>query len=77
MTELESKDALILHLERTLKLERQTLRDQFAMAVLPSIYSSENEVNHWCEEYGAEDAWVIVAKRAYKLADAMMKVRLE
>lgn len=77
MTDLESKDALILHLERTIKLERQTLRDQFAIAVLPSIYSSESEVNFWCEEYGIDEAWVLVAKRAYELADAMMKARLE
>ena len=69
MTELESKDALILHLERTLKLERQTLRDQFAMAALTGLATHRN--------LSTDGAMIYLAVDAYLIADNMMTERLE
>ena len=67
MTELESKDALILHLERTLKLERQSLRDQFAKAAMIGLLS--NSAGDFQDDE--------IADAAYRIADAMMKERLK
>ena len=51
------------------------MRDHFAAAVLPAVYSNEEEVTYWCTEYDVNTAWKFVAERAYEIADAMMEAR--
>lgn len=54
---------------------RKSLRDDFAAKVLPAVYSNEKEFDFWCTEYSVEEAFDLSAKRAYELADAMLKAR--
>jgi hypothetical protein len=67
MTDLESKDALILHLERTLKLERSTRRDEFAKVAMMGLLSHS----------GVAEKHEVLAKEAYLIADAMEKERMK
>ena len=55
--------------------EAMTLRDQFAAAILPAIYSDREEMDFWCDEYELDEAWLIVSNRAYQIADAMLIAR--
>ena len=45
--------------------DQKTLRDEFAMAALPSLAS----------RHRADVAWAEIAPTAYKIADAMMEAR--
>ena len=55
--------------------EQMTLRDQFAAAILPAIYSNNEEMDFLCDEYELAEAWLIVSNRAYQIADAMLIAR--
>ena len=50
---------------RSMKSERATLRDQFAMAALPALIAKRHPTEHWVE----------VAEGAYTLADMMLAAR--
>jgi hypothetical protein len=54
--------------------DAMTLRDQFAAAILPAIYSDQ-ELKFLCEECALDEAWLIVSNRAYQIADAMLIAR--
>lgn len=54
-----------------------SLRDEFAIAALPAVYSNDKEFEYWCEEYSVDAALKLAADRAYKMADAMLKARQE
>ena len=54
--------------------EAMTLRDQFAVAVLPAIYLDQ-ELKFLCEECALDEACLIISKRAYQIADAMLIAR--
>ena len=54
--------------------EVMTLRDKFAVAVLPAIYL-DKELKFLCEECALDEAWLIVSNRAYQIADAMLIAR--
>ena len=55
--------------------EAMTLRDQFAAAILPAIYSDREEMDFWCQEYEISEVWLIISNRAYQIADAMLIAR--
>lgn len=55
--------------------EAMTLRDQFAAAILPAIYTDREEMDFWCDEYELAEVWLIVSNRAYQIADAMLIAR--
>jgi hypothetical protein len=59
ITDDQARDALILHLERSVKENRMLLRDQFAIAALASAFGSPEQQSKW----------------AYKIADAMLEAR--
>ena len=73
ITDEQARDALILHLERSVKENRMLLRDQFAMAALQGLLACSriHEIPN-SEIAGAQKA---VSDWAYQHADAMLEAR--
>ncbi len=56
--------------------EAMTLRDKFAVAVLPAIYLEVIKEIDWLSLYGTEiSVWIKVSRQSYQIADAMLIAR--
>ena len=64
MTDESARESLILHLQRTIQLERKTQRDEIANAALPAFLP----------DFYHDGSY---AQKAYEVADAMMKERMK
>jgi len=74
-TDDQARDALILHLERSVKENRQTLRDDFAKAALIGLMADGRLKELWeIEGAGYMDS---LADDAYLIADSMLMRRLK
>ncbi len=61
--------------ERLIKIieDKKVLRDEFALAALPSLIHINNTMNGYCQREGFDR--VFTANCAYKYADAMLNAR--
>lgn len=52
-----------------------TLRDYFAAKAMQSQMLNTKEMDYWAQDYSVNEMWIFCAKNAYRMADAMLKVR--
>jgi len=57
------------------KQDGMTLRDYFATAAMQGMVTKYGKPNDYNWQYGTEDTHDLLAKKCYKIADAMLKQR--
>jgi hypothetical protein len=72
ITDDQARDALILHLERSVKENRMLLRDQFAMAALTGMLAYHGGASSKLVD---NDGWTAFSVLAYEHADSMLEAR--
>ena len=60
---------------QTVHFHGMTLRDYFASAAMQGMVTKYGKPDDYNWQYGVEDTHDVLAKKCYKIADAMLKQR--